>query len=219
MAALTCWCVAGMGNHGNCAAPQEIVGLQGPELQVAAGMYHALAVGCVNLVRNKLRKIESTYSLAWQQSAQLMRQEAEFREGKAPPLPNWSPELLSLVGHPGGWPLDLNPHNLQAPPIDVGSGGGHGLDGFAGNRPYDAYAALQDDGDESVESEEGVTKVYDGDARDEGPTRADDCEWAQIVGASRIQRVRWLHGGDLCVPVQRLAPRKVLKHIQCSHVC
>ena len=88
MAALTCWCVAGMGNHGNCAAPQEIVGLQGPELQVAAGMYHALAVGCVNLVRNKLRKIESTYSLAWQQSAQLMRQEAEFREGKAPPLPN-----------------------------------------------------------------------------------------------------------------------------------
>ena len=78
MAALTCWCVAGMGNHGNCAAPQEIVGLQGPELQVAAGMYHALAVGCVNLVRNKLRKIESTYSLAWQQSAQLMRQEAEF---------------------------------------------------------------------------------------------------------------------------------------------
>jgi hypothetical protein len=34
--------------------PLQLAGLIGPHMRVAAGMYHALAVGCVNLINNKV---------------------------------------------------------------------------------------------------------------------------------------------------------------------
>ena len=68
-------------------------------------------------------------------------------------------------------------------------------DGFAGSRPYDEYTALPGDGEDSDVSVSGVQGGAE--VRDRGGTVAEDCEWAALIGASRIERVRWLHGGVL----------------------
>jgi hypothetical protein len=176
----------GQGNHGNCKCPLEISGLQGPQIQLAAGLYHALAVGCINMIHNKVRKVESVLSMAWQHREATLRQEQAYKEGKGPPLPIYSPELLGLIGD--NWPLELD---SSAPPADLRDGGGR--DGHAGNRPYDQYAALSEKGEESGESGEPGGRL----ACDDHRTQPADCEWGSMLQASRIQRVRWLHGGVL----------------------
>ena len=52
----------GQGNH--CKCPLEISGLQRPQIQIVAGLYQVMAVGCINMIHDKMRKVESVLSMA-----------------------------------------------------------------------------------------------------------------------------------------------------------
>ena len=149
-----------------------------------------MATGCVNLIDNKVRRVQSALGLAWQRSAATMQQEAAFRKGAAPPLPIWSPELLGLIGD--AWPLDLRQPSC---PTDLHPGAPPNPDGPVGARPYDEFAALPEEGGASDESGAASGALGGGSLdRDLHPTLPGECPWIKVASTSRIQRTRWLHG-------------------------